>query len=91
VDREGGTEALQSLDIALRLDIAYMHETDKGKDKGVDSVAFKGRFKASKVAPVLVVNWLYVVTWRRDYDARDLATSGVWIFTLEPSTSFFLL
>jgi hypothetical protein len=57
VDRERGTEALQSLDIALRLDIAYIHGTDKGKDKGVDSGVFKERFKASfKVAPVLVIN-----------------------------------
>ena len=92
MDWEVGIEALQSLDIALCLDIAYMHRTKEGTDEGVDSGAFNGRFKASfKVAPVLVVNWLYVVTWTRDYDTCDLANSEVWIFTLEPSTSFFLL
>jgi hypothetical protein len=89
MDRKRGTEALQSLDIAFCLDIAYMHGTDEGTDEGVDSGAFKERFKASfEVAPVLVVNWLYVVTWRRDYDARDPINSGVWISTLEPSPFF---
>ena len=64
MDWEVGIEALQSLDIALCLDIAYMH----GTDEGVDSGAFKECFKASfKVAPVLVVDWVHVVTRTRDY------------------------
>ena len=82
-----GLRLFRAMDIALCLVIAYLH----GMDEGVDSGAFKERFKASfKVAPVLVVNWLYVVTWTRDYDTCDLANSEVWIFTLEQSTSFFL-
>ena len=47
-----GLRLFGTIDIALRLAIAYMH----GTDEGVDSGAFKERFKASfKVAPVLVV------------------------------------
>jgi hypothetical protein len=57
-----------------------MHEAEEGTDKGMDSGAFEGRFKASFKSSSSVGS-----------HSRDLAKCGVWIFTLEPSTSFFLL
>jgi hypothetical protein len=75
-----GLRLLGAIDIALCLFIAYMHEAEEGTDKGMDSGAFKGRFKASFKSSSSVGS-----------HSRDLAKCGVWIFTLEPSTSFFLL